>query len=110
MNVAYPPRFERYIAHSGGVSHTTLSTPQVLLSRMDFASPVASRIAGEPTDSFSTGKTFATRTFNTAKNPFAAKRQSSDSTAVPATGIGMETVVRHREERHPPASGEGLRP
>jgi hypothetical protein len=24
--------------------------------------------------------------------------------------MGMETVVRHREERHPPASGEGLRP
>ncbi|WP_276261336.1 hypothetical protein [Haloglomus litoreum] len=70
---------------------------------MDFASPVASRIAGEPTDSFSTGKTFATWTFNTAKNPFAAKRQFNAS-----MHSGMAPVVRYREEHHPSASGEGL--
>jgi hypothetical protein len=76
---------------------------------MDFASPVASRIAGEPTDSFSTGKTFATWTFNTAKNPFrfATKRQSEDSTAVPLWN-GAEAAVRYRSEHHPSASGEGL--
>jgi hypothetical protein len=76
---------------------------------MDFASPVASRIAGEPTDSFSTGKTFATWTFNKAKNPFATKRQFENSTSVPHwddTGA----VVRYREDHHPPASGEGLAP
>lgn len=78
---------------------------------MDFASPVAPRIAGEQTDSFSTGKTFATWTFNTAKNPFsfATKRQSEDSTAVPMWD-DAETAVRYREEHHPSASGEGLVP
>jgi hypothetical protein len=75
---------------------------------MDFASPVASRIAGEPTDSFSTGKTFATWTFNKAKL-FATNRQFENSTSVPHWG-DAETAVRYREDHHPPASGEGLAP
>ncbi|MFB6206568.1 MAG: hypothetical protein ABEJ05_08610 [Haloglomus sp.] len=78
---------------------------------MDFASPVASRIAGEPTDSFSTGKTFATWTFNKAKNPFATKRQPFDFMRVRSSmQSDTDTAVRYREHHHPSASGEGLRP
>jgi hypothetical protein len=69
---------------------------------MDFASPVAASTAGEPNDSFNSGKnTFATRTFTKAKL-FATKRQGLSIDA-------SETAVRYREYHHPPASGEGLR-
>jgi hypothetical protein len=73
---------------------------------MDFAGPVASRIAGETTDSFTTGITFATWTFNKAKfasfGPRGNRNRGSDSDAAVAHG--------YREEHLPSAVGEGLLP
>lgn len=78
---------------------------------MDFASPVAPSIAGEQTDSFSTGKTFATWTFNKAKFPSFTNRQAHRSIDARMAGhAGMDSVVRYREEHHPSASGEGPSP
>jgi hypothetical protein len=69
---------------------------------MDFAGPVASRIAGETTDSFTTGTTFATRTFKAKFTSF-DPRGNRDRTA-PAAARG------YREEHRPSAVGEGHRP
>lgn len=88
-------------------SHTTFSTPQVLPTSMDFASPVAPSIAGELSRTVTTGKTFATRTFNKAKNPFAAQWrtfQFAGADRRPGYASG------YRGHHLPSAVGEGLRP
>lgn len=74
---------------------------------MDFASPVATSIAGEQTDSASTGKTFATWTFNTAKNPFATQWRTLQFAGAPRR---PDYASGYREHHHPSAVGEGRRP
>lgn len=107
MNVVHAPEVGREASVVGVQSHTTFSTPQVLPTSMDFASPVAPSIAGEPSRTVTTGKTFATWTFNTAKNPFAAQwrtLQFAGADRRPGYACG------YREHHHPSATGEGLRP
>lgn len=71
---------------------------------MDFASPAAS-IAGEQTARQGTGKTFATWTFNKAKNPFVTRWRGSWSTTADRS---VDAALGYREDHLPSAVGEGL--